>query len=431
MQSIASLRKGASRMAKQKMVGSWAFVVGGAGLVIGAGAALLAYLGNPGNMGLCIACFLRDAGGFFAGAGAGMGGVAYIRPEIIGLIVGAAIAALVWREFKPRGGSSVAIRFVLGFIFMAAALIFLGCTVRAWLRLGGGDLNALFGVAGIVAGVAVGTVLLKQGFNLGRAGKLPIAVGVIGPVIAVLLFVLAVAAAAGIKPAFFTVTPAGAKSTAEKAVISADGKVLKPEGARMAGGAIVGPDGAVVSPKESVAQAKPMPGGKRAPLIISLIGGLLLGVVAQRSRFCSIGGIRDAILVRRFELLFGVAGLVVGAFVVNVALGRFNLGFVGQPVAHTDALGNFAAMTVAGLAAVLLGGCPFRQVVITGEGDADALAAVAGMGAGAVVTHGFNLASSAKGLAPNAWIALAVMAAVLLGIGLFKREQLVAATAGN
>ncbi len=418
-------------MAKQKAIGSWAWVVGGAGLLIGAVAAWLVSQGNPGNMGLCIACFWRDTMGFFGGATFNMGGVAYIRPEIVGLILGATVAAVAGREFRPRGGSSTALRFVLGFIFMVAALIFLGCTVRAWLRLGGGDLNALWGVAGIVAGVGIGSVLLKGGFNLGRAKRLPAPVGIIGPIIAGVLLVLAILAVVGLKPAFFTETPKGAKSTAEKAVISADGEVLKPEGAKMVDGAIVSSDGAVISSKESVAAAKPMPGASRAPFVISILAGLGLGVVAQRSRFCSIGGIRDVILVQRYELLFGVIGLVIGVLVVNMLLGQFKLGFEGQPGAHTDALGNLASMTVAGLAAVLLGGCPFRQVIMTGEGDADALSAVAGMGAGALFAHGLGTVSTAAGLAPAAWAVLAVMAVVLVGIAAWKRESLVAAVSGS
>jgi hypothetical protein len=61
------------------------------------------------------------------------------------------------------------------------------------------------------------------------------------------------------------------------------------------------------------------------------------------------------------------------------------------PCAHEAAgrqarpLGNFAAMGVAGLAAVLMGGCPLRQLVMAGEGDADAGGALAGMFAGALV----------------------------------------------
>jgi uncharacterized protein len=184
---------------------------------------------------------------------------------------------------------------------------------------------------------------------------------------------------------------------------------------------VVAADGTVVSPADVVQKAKPMPGGLRAPLWLSLLAGLLLGAVAQRSRFCTIGAIRDAILVRRFDLAFGVLGLLAGAFLVNVALGQFRLGWLDQPVAHGDLAGNFAAMAVAGLATVLMGGCPFRQVIMTGEGDADAAATVLGMIAGALAAHGLGIASSPKGLAPLAWPALFVSALVLLNLGLSYR----------
>ncbi|MDZ4180362.1 MAG: YedE family putative selenium transporter [Coriobacteriia bacterium] len=411
-------------MSKPRLVGPSALIVAVAGLVIGAGAAWLVSQGNPGNMGLCIACFNRDIAGSFGGAGFNMGGVAYLRPEILGLVFGALGSAFIGHEFRPRGGSSVALRFILGFIFMTSSLVFLGCTVRAWLRLGGGDLNALYGIAGIVAGVSLGTWFLIKGFNLGRAKHLSAAWGWTGPAIMAVLLVLLLVTTFVTKPAFLTQTPAKAKSTAEKAVISAEGEVLKPEGASLVDGAVVGADDTVISPAESVEAAKPMPGGLRAPLFISLFAGLALGVVAQRSRFCSIGGIRDAILVRRFDLLFGVLGLLVGAVVMNMVFGQFKLGFEGQPIAHTNALGNFAAMTVAGLSAVMLGGCPFRQVIMSGEGDTDATVAVLGMIVGALFAHRMLVASSAAGLTEIAWPVLAVMFVVLVGIALLKRDRI-------
>lgn len=75
-----------------------------AGFVIGAVAAWLVSQGNPGNMGLCIACFTRDIAGSFGGAAFKMEGVAYIRPEILGLVFGALASALTSREFSPAEG---------------------------------------------------------------------------------------------------------------------------------------------------------------------------------------------------------------------------------------------------------------------------------------------------------------------------------------
>ncbi|MDZ4064133.1 MAG: YedE family putative selenium transporter [Coriobacteriia bacterium] len=414
-------------MPKRRILGPTAWILGGAGLFIGAVAAWLVGQGNPGNMGLCIACFLRDITGFFAGSITNQGAVAYIRPEIIGIILGATGAAVVTREFRPRGGSAPLLRFILGFIFMLAALIFLGCTVRAWLRLGGGDLNALWGILGIAAGVVVGIVFLKRGFNLGRAKNLAGPLGWILPALAVALLVFALMGVFGQKPEFATLTKEGAFATGDKppaVFLKHDGdiaQVLKPEGAAVStDGSIVAADGTVVATAESVGKAKPQPGGKRAALWISLVAGLAIGVVAQRSRFCSIGGIRDAILVRRYDLLFGVVGLLVGATIVNLMFGQYSLGFANQPIAHTDALGNFASMAVAGFAAVLLGGCPFRQVIMGSEGDVDGVAAVAGMLVGAGFAHWAGLASSGAGLAPLAWPALGIMAAILVAVAPYK-----------
>lgn len=418
-------------MEKGRAIGRSAWILAGAGAFIGIVAALLVKFGNPGNMGVCIACFLRDITGYFVGGITNQGAVSYIRPEIVGIILGSFGAAVATREFRTRGGSSTLLRFFLGAVFMMSALIFLGCTVRVWLRLGAGDLNALWGVAGIVAGVVVGIVFLKRGFSLGRAKTTPSGAGKyagwIVPIAGVMLLVFALLAnTTGFVPSTGALTKANAVATGTKppvVMLKADGEVsqiLKPADVVLAeDGSILNADGTEAASAEQVASAKPQPGGKRAPLWISLVAGLAIGVVAQRSRFCSIGGIRDAILVRRYDLLFGIGGLLIANTIANLVLGQYNLGFEGQPVAHTDALGNFASMTVAALAAMLLGGCPFRQVVMSAEGDWDAGVAVAGMLVGAGVSHYFGLASSAAGLAPNAWVAMAVMFAFLVGVSVF------------
>ena len=64
--------------------------------IIGIIASCLVYFGNPMNMGFCIACFLRDtAGGLSLHSTAT---VQYIRPEIIGLILGSFIIAFLLKS---------------------------------------------------------------------------------------------------------------------------------------------------------------------------------------------------------------------------------------------------------------------------------------------------------------------------------------------
>lgn len=86
-------------------------VIRGAGIIIGIIAVVLVMLGNPANMGFCIACFIRDTAG-------GLGlhraePVQYIRPEIMGLILGAFGVAFGRKEFSVKGGSSPLLRFVI------------------------------------------------------------------------------------------------------------------------------------------------------------------------------------------------------------------------------------------------------------------------------------------------------------------------------
>lgn len=339
------------------------------GAVIGVLAPLLQKLGNPANMGICVACFERDIAGAIGLHRAAV--VQYLRPEILGFVLGALAAALIFREFKPSGGSAPMTRFVLGMIAMISALVFLGCPWRAILRLAGGDGNAILGLAGLAAGVWVGTMFFKKGYNLGRSYKQSAATGLMLPLIMLGLLAL---------------------------------RLMYPpvEGADKSGILFYSLQG---------------PGAGYAPLWISLGIGLGIGFLAQRSRFCTMGAIRDLILFRQFHLMAGLLALLVVAFVVNLILGQFNAGFEGQPVAHTLYFWNFAGMLVAGLAFALAGGCPGRQLFMSGEGNSDAGVFVLGMIVGAALAHNWGLASSPAGLGPHGAAAAIIGLLVCLGIG--------------
>ncbi len=345
------------------------------GAVIGIGATLLQYFGNPPNMGICVACFERDIAGALGMHRADV--VQYLRPEIMGLVLGAFAAALFAGEYKPRGGSSPLIRFFLGIFAMLGALVFLGCPWRTLLRLAGGDGNAILGLVGLVFGIFIGVLFLKKGFSLGRSYLQRKASGWIFPALMVGLFLLLV-----FQVAF---TPGGPIFFSVKG-----------------------------------------PGSQHAPIIISIIAGLIIGAMAQRSRFCTMGAFRDMILIRDFYLVSGVAALLVFAFVMNLILGQFKPGFEGQPIAHTDQLWNFLGMTLAGLAFVLAGGCPGRQLFLSGEGDMDAAIFVTGMIVGAAFAHNFAMASSPKGVAAFGPAAVIIGLIFCLVIGFTQRDKIVA-----
>ena len=346
----------------------------GVGAFIGVIAALLQYWGNPGNMGICVACFVRDITGALGLHRAGV--VQYMRPEITGFIIGSLAAALIFREFRPRGGSSPLVRFVLGAFAMIGALVFLGCPWRAMLRLAGGDWNAIFGLIGLVTGVWIGTRFLKNGYTLGRTHTFSPVAGLIVPVLAAGFFLL------------MLIYP-------------------QVEGQDQSGVLFYSVKG---------------PGAMHAPLIISILAGLVIGFFAQRSRFCTMGAFRDLILFKQGHLFSGVVALIVFAFVTNLILGQFHPGFEGQPVAHTQEVWNVLGMVLAGLAFALAGGCPGRQLFLSGEGDTDAGIFVVGMVAGAAFAHNFGLASSPKGIGVHGLAAVVVCLAVCVIIGLTNRQ---------
>ena len=348
-----------------------------AGLIIGVIASLLVYFGNPANMGFCIACFLRDTAG-----GLGLhraAAVQYIRPEIIGLVLGSFGVALIKKEFSAKGGSAPVTRFVLGFVVMIGCLMFLGCPFRMILRLAGGDLNAMLGLLGFVLGILAGVFFLKRGYSLKRTYAQSKLDGVIFPVIQVVVFILLVAA-----PAFIFFTEAG-------------------------GG----------------------PGAKHAAIAISLIAGLIVGALAQRTRLCMVGGIRDVVLFREPKLLMGFGAILVSALICNLILTAvtgtsfFHLGFAEQPIAHTDGLWNCLGMLLVGFGCVLLGGCPLRQLVLSGEGNSDSAVTVLGLIAGAAFAHNFGLASSANGPTGAGKIAVIVgivVVALIACLNTFKKK---------
>lgn len=349
-----------------------------AGALVGILAPLLVWLGNPGNMGICVACFGRDIAGALGLHRAPL--VQYLRPELPGFVLGSLGAALCFGEFKPRGGSAPLVRFLLGMLAAIGALVFLGCPWRAYLRLGGGDWNAIPGILGLAAGIGLGIVFLKRGFSLGRSRPAPSALGWVFPAAAAGLLILLVAA-----PLF----------------------------GRDAAGAPIGP----------VFFSDKGPGSQHAPWLISLAIGLLVGFVAQRTRFCTVGAVRDVILLRDRHLFNGILALVAAAFVTNLVLGQFKVGFAGQPVAHTAALWNFGGMVLAGLAFTLAGGCPGRQLFLSGEGDGDAAVFCLGMLAGAAFAHNFSLASSPTGPGPYSAVAVIVGLIVCATIGLAFRDR--------
>ena len=268
----------------------------------------------------------------------------YVRPEIIGLVLGAFIMSVATREFRAKAGSSPATRFVLGAFVMIGALAFLGCPLRMIIRLGGGDLNALVALVGFACGILCGVFFLNRGFSLKRAHPVGKAEGGVLPAIMAGLLILFLAV-----PALFKASTEG-------------------------------------------------PGSMHAPVVAALLIALVVGALAQRARLCMAGGLRDVFLFRDFKLLYGFVAIFVVVLVGNLINGTFKLGFTLQPVAHSSHVWNFLGMALVGWGSVLLGGCPLRQLILAGEGNGDSAVTVLGMMAGAAISHNFGLAGNADAL---------------------------------
>ena len=313
-----------------------------AGVICGLVAACLAYFGNPANMAFCIACFIRDTAGTL-----GMHStetVQYARPEIIGLVLGSFIISVATKEYRSMAGSSPMVRFVLGMILAIGSLVFLGCPLRMIIRMSAGDLNAWVALIGFVLGVGTGVIALKKGFSLGRAHAANRMNGYVLPVLMAGILVLALATT-----------------------------LLK--------------------------SSESGPGSMHAPIALALIGGLIFGAVAQKSRMCFAGSIRDVILMRNFDLLTIIGGFFVVMLIFNIATGRFTVAFdTPGVIAHSEHLWNILGMYAVGFAAVLAGGCPLRQLILAGQGSSDSAVTVLGMFAGAALSHNFGLAASGTAL---------------------------------
>ena len=311
------------------------------GLAVGVAALLLTALGNPANMGFCIACFIRDIAGATQLHTAAP--VQYFRPEIVGLVLGSTVMALASKEFKPRAGSSPATRFILG--------------------------------------ILIGVFFLKKGFTLRRTYEVTKTEGFALPGLLAVLFVIFLAV-----PALFVFSESG-------------------------------------------------PGSKHAPMFVSLLVALAVGALAQKSRLCMVGGMRDAVMFRDFHLLSGFGAIFVTVLLGNIVLGKFG-GFstLSQPIAHSSELWNLLGMVLVGWGSVLLGGCPLRQLILAGEGNGDSAVTVLGMLVGAAFAHNFKLAGGADsvvdgvykvgGIGANGKAAVCIGFIVLLVISLMNCSML-------
>ena len=138
--------------------------------------------------------------------------------------------------------------------------------------------------------------------------------------------------------------------------------------------------------------------------IVTLLLGILIGYLAQRSGYCSIGGFRDYFLFRHTRILSGYLTLIAASFVgyllfwflTPAAMEHFFWAFTSGPL--TPVPGAPGGLDTAvylifsivpgffvGLIAVFIGGCPIRQTVMASEGNYKAAWFFVGMCVGSIL----------------------------------------------
>lgn len=346
------------------------------GAVIGTGAVILSWQGNPANTGLCISCFLENISGALGLQQNPR--MQYLRPEIPAIVLGSFAWAIWRRQFAPAGGSSPALRFLIGILLVIGCSVFIGCPVKMILRIAAGDIGALAGLAGLAGGIYLGLEFIENGYQLGKPRRVPAASGYVLPALMLLLLLFAVA-----RPAFIAFSDKGG-------------------------------------------------GAQHAPFLLSLGIGLLIGAWAQHTQFCITGGIARIFLwgpreimncPRSTGLLLSIGSFLLFATVTSMLTGQFNLALHGQPSSNESYGWNFLGMALTGFGSILVKGCPLRQLVVAGEGDTDAAVTVFGMLVGAALVQNWDMGGNSAGTPPAARMAVVAGLMILLAIGLLNRRR--------
>lgn len=124
----------------------------------------------------------------------------------------------------------------------------------------------------------------------------------------------------------------------------------------------------------------------------TLILGVVIGYLGQRSRLCFTSGFRDYYLIRDTGLLKGVLGVLVGGVVgftavrmLGGAAPSFPVFLADQPsIGLTTVVIAVASGLGLGLVAAMAGGCPYRMHVLAGEGRKSSWYYLAGFYAGII-----------------------------------------------
>jgi len=126
--------------------------------------------------------------------------------------------------------------------------------------------------------------------------------------------------------------------------------------------------------------------------VATLVVGVVVGYMAQRSRMCFVGGIRDFMLIRDTRLLMGLVAFGLVAW-VGFPIAGLLVGERALPQFPQDAMSTGITVLGAvgvGYTSVLANGCPLRQHVLAAQGVKSSVAYLVGFFAGAIAFHAWT-----------------------------------------
>jgi CDP-diglyceride synthetase len=136
--------------------------------LVGVGLGAFFEVRPPDAYGVCMACHGRDLANSVVnslfGSRLTVAPASLVFPllTVVGVVIGAFVAAVVSSEFRWRKPSQPMRSFIYGVVVMNAALLAAACSIRLLLRTSAGDVLGLIGFMAMAAGVVLATVWLRR-----------------------------------------------------------------------------------------------------------------------------------------------------------------------------------------------------------------------------------------------------------------------------
>lgn len=104
--------------------------------------------------------------------------------------------------------------------------------------------------------------------------------------------------------------------------------------------------------------------------LIGFLFGALVGVLVQRSRFCNVAALRDAMLFKSYR---NTKALLVGMMVMTLGFTLFMTFGDGKPLRFDVGVNTLIGLFIFGIGMVLAGACTVSTWVKAGEGNVGAV----------------------------------------------------------